>query len=148
MKKHISFFLALMMCVMAIPVGASFDEVYRETEIIHTESGDIEIETILTIHDTPFRASSRTASKSQNIKYDGSTIAKVTLTATFRYDGNSVSVIDTDSSHTTYGGWSYKNEDILTYGGTAKLSAKLSKSNYSNIPFNITLICTADGTIS
>lgn len=148
MKKYISFFLALMMCVMVVPVGASFEEVYRETEVIHTEDGDIEIETVLTIHDSPFRASSRTASKSQNIKYDGSTIAKVTLTATFRYDGSSVSVTDTDSSHTTYDGWTYKNEDILTYGGTAKLSAKLSKLNCSDIPFNIAMICTADGTIS
>lgn len=148
MKKYISLFLALMMWVMVMPVGASYEEIYRETEVIHTEDGDIEIETVLTIYDTPFRASSRTASKSQNIKYDGSTIAKVTLTATFRYDGSSVSVTDTDSSHTTYDGWSYKNEDILTYGGTAKLSAKLTKLNYSDIPFNIAMICTADGTIS
>lgn len=147
MKKYISLFLALMMCVMVMPVGASYEEIYRETEVIHTEDGDIEIETVLTIYDTPFRASSRTASKSQNIKYDGSTIAKVTLTATFRYDGSSVSVTDTDSSHTTYDGWSYKNEDILTYGGTAKLSAKLTKLNYSDIPFNIAMTCAADGTI-
>ena len=148
MKKYMSLFLALMMWVMVMPVGASYEEVYRETEVIHTEDGDIEIETVLTIHDSPLRASSKTASKSQNVKYDGSTIAKVTLTATFRYDGSSVSVTDTDSSYTTYDGWSYKGEKISTSGGTASLSASLTKTLTGTIPVSISMTCTADGTIT
>lgn len=148
MKKYFSLFLALLMFVMAVPTGAVSEEVYRETEVIQTADGNIEVETILTIHDSPFRASSRTASKTQNIKADGTTIAIVTLTAIFRYDGSNVSVTDADSSYTTYDGWSYRNEDILTYGGTAKLSAKLTKTSYANVAVNIAMTCTANGTIS
>lgn len=148
MKKCFSLFLALLMFVMAIPAGAASEEIYRETEIIHTEDGDIEVETVLTIHDSPFRASSKTGSKRQTYTADGTTIAVVTLTATFRYDGSNVSVTDADSSYTLYDGWSYKSENITTSGGTAKLSAKLTKTSYANVAVNMSMTCTADGTIT
>lgn len=136
------------MCFMILPVNAASEEVYRETEIIHTEDGDIEVETVLIIRDSLLRASSRTASKTKTYKSDGSVIGEVTLTATFRYDGSSVSVTDTDSSYDTYDGWSYKSENITTSGGTAKLSAKLTKTSYVDVAVNVSIKCTANGTIS
>ena len=148
MKKYFSIFLAFVMCFMILPANAAFEEVYRDTEIIHTEDGDIEVETVLTIQHSLLRAKARTASKAQTFKADGTTIANVTLTATFQYDGNTVSVTNTDSTYTTYDGWSYKSEKITTSGGTAKLSAKLAKTSYVDVAVNISMTCTVDGTIS
>lgn len=148
MKKYFSLFLAFLMCFMILPVNAVSEEVYRKTEIIHTGDGDIEVETILTIHKSLLRAKSRTATKSQTYKSDGTTIANVSFTATFQYDGSTVSVTDTDSSYSTYDGWSYKSENITTSGGTAKLSAKLTKTSYAGVAANISIKCTANGAIS
>jgi len=148
MKKYISLFLALLIFVMAVPVGAAKSEVSRETEIIHTDSGDIEIETVLTIHNSLFSSGSKTVTKDRSYKYDGTVIAEVSLTATFRYTGTSASVTSSDSSYTTYNGWSYKNESISTSGGTASLSAKLSKLLVGTVPVSISIKCSADGTIS
>jgi len=148
MKKHFSLFLALLVCLMILPVNAASEEVYRETEIIHTENGDIEVETVLTIHNSLLRAKARTASKSQTYKSNGTTIANVTFTATFQYDGNAVSVTDTDSSYSTYDGWSYTSENITTSNGTAKLSSKLTKTSYIGVAVNISITCTPNGAIS
>ena len=149
MKKLLTLFLATLMVIMAVPAGAvSSTEVYRETEIIHTEDGDIEVETILTIHDSLFRANARTASKTKTYTASGNTIAEVTLTATFRYDGSTVSVTNTDSSYSTYDGWSYKNESISTSGGTATLTAKLTKLLHTNVSVSVSMTCTPSGSIS
>lgn len=148
MKKFVSLFLACLMFATILPVSAADEEVYRKTEVIHTENGDMEVETVLVIHDSPLRAKSRTASKTKSFKLDETVIATVTFTATFQYDGSSVSVSNTDSSYHTYDGWSYKNESISKSGGTAKLSAKLTHSAESPISVSISIKCTADGTIS
>lgn len=148
MKKYFSLFLAFLMVATIIPVGATFKEVYRETEIIHTEDGDFEVETVLSIHNSLLRANSRTASKTQSVKQNGTAVAEVTLTATFRYTGSSVSVTDTDSDYTTYNGWSYKNESISTSGGTASLSASLTKLLAGTVPVSISITCTPSGAIS
>lgn len=148
MKKYFSLFLTLLMFTMALPVNASNVETIQETEVIHTESGDIEVETVLTVQDSLFASGSKTATKEQTYKADGEVIAEVSFSATFRYTGISVSVTDTDSSYSTYDGWSYKNESISASGGTASLSAKLTHSLDSPIPVSISIKCTADGTIS
>ena len=148
MKKYVSLFLALLMFTMVLPVGAAQTEAVSETEIIHTEYGDIEVETTLTIYNSLFASGSKTATKEKSYKYDGEVIADVSLTATFRYTGTSVSVTDTDSSHDTYDGWSYENESISTSGGTSELSAKLTNLLETTIPVSISIKCTADGTIS
>ena len=148
MKKYFSLLLAVLVLTMSFPVGATNTKIMRETDIIYTESGNIEVETILTIHDSLFASGSKQATKEKTYKYDGNIIAEVALTATFRYTGNSVSVTDTDSSYDTYEGWSYRNESISTSGGTANLSASLTKLFDGTVPVSISIKCTADGTIS
>lgn len=148
MKKFISLFLACLMCFMVLPVNASSEQVYRESEIIHTEDGDIEVETILTVYPSVARNSTISADKTKNYYADGIKIATVTLSATFGYDWVGSWVDDASSSYSTYDGWSYKNESISTSGSTARLSAKLTKPLYSSHSVSISLKCSADGTVS
>lgn len=148
MKKYISLLLALLMFTMSFPVGAANTETISESEVIHTEIGDIEIETVLTIYDDLFASGTKTATKDQTYKYAGTVIADVSFMATFRYTGSSVSVTDTDSDYTTYNGWSYRNESISTSGGTASLSSSLTKLLAGTVPVSISITCTPSGAIS
>ena len=150
MKKRI-FALAtaiLLVCSMALSVSAVSPEIYQDYEVIHTEEGDFEIETTLTIYPSVARSNTKTADKSQTVKQSGTVVAEVTLSATFGYDGKSAWVEEATGSHTTYEGWSYKSESITTSGNTANLTAKLTKLLNSNLPISISIKCTADGVIS
>lgn len=150
MKKTISVFLAFVLfaSIAVLPVGAAAPTVTREIEVIHTEYGDIEVETALIVYDSLLRYTAKSAKREQTFTHDGSVVATVTLYATFGFDGKTVWVDEASSSHSTSGGWSYKNEDLSTSGGTATLTAELSKFLYPDVPVELTLTCTKDGKIS
>lgn len=139
--------LALLFC-MTIPSVRATSDVYQAVEVIHTEFGDFEVETTTLIYDSMARSNSRRADKIKTVKYDGNTIAEVTLTATFGFDSKTAWVISTSSSHTTYGGWSYGSETIARSGGKATLSAMLSNPQHRSIAVNISLTCSPTGQIS
>lgn len=147
--KKISFLLSLIliMGLMLPPVHAAPD-VYQETSVIHTEFGDIEIETTTIVHDSLFRSSSKSADQVASVKMNGKVIANVTLSATFGYDGKTAWVSSASGSHTTYDGWSYGSETISKSGGTATLSAKVSHLLYGSHSVNISLTCSPTGQIS
>ena len=150
MKKHISVFLALVLLVgtAILPVHAAAPDISPEIEVICTEYGNLEVETTLVVHDSLFRSSTKSADKIQTVKLDGTVIAEVTLSATFSYDGTTARVTSASGSHTTSGGWSYKNESISKSGDTAELTANLTKLLYPTLDVEITLSCTPSGQIS
>ena len=150
MKTRISVLLARAMLVsaMILPAGAAAPEVYRETQVISTEYGEIEVETTLVIYDSFFRSSTKRADKTQTYKYDGTEIATATLSATFGYDGSSSWVESASASHSTSGGWSYGSQSIAKSGGTATLTATLSHAALRPMPVNISMSCTSSGKIS
>ena len=137
----------LLFCMMA-PAALAAPEVYQEVETIHTEFGDLKVTTTTVIHDTFARSSKRTADKTLTVESGDSVIAKITLSATFGYDGSTAWVISASGSHTTYDGWSYNSEKISKSGGTAALSATLSHSKYKSVNTSISLTCSPTGQIS
>lgn len=144
-----SFLLSrVLMAGLMIPSAYAAPDVYQETGVIHTELGDFEIESTTTIYDSILRGSGRRADRSISAKNNGKVIADVTLSVTFGYDGKTAWVSGTDSSHTTYDGWSYGSENISKSGGTATLTATLTHSVYRSIPISTSLTCSPTGQIS
>lgn len=149
MKKKISVVLAaaLLVCAMVLPASAA-QETYCQTETIYTDFGPVEVKTVITVHESLARSSTRSADISRTFTADGTTIAVVTLSATFGYNGSSAWVISSSGSHTTYNGWSYGNESITSSGGTAYLTATLYHLLHRNIAVSISLTCSPTGQIS
>ena len=153
MKKGISIFfvLALLLSIVILPVNAAAPEVQTTTEIIHTEYGDIEVETILVIHNAMLLNDTKSADKIKTYSYQGTLIGEVTLSATFGYDGQTAWVEKTSSSHSTYDGWSYSEEEITTSIGTsakANLTARITKFLFNPINVDFSITCTKDGKLS
>lgn len=148
MKKVFSTILvsALLICAMVLPSSAA-QQTYPKIDTIYTGFGPVEIETTLVIYDS-FRSSNKSADLVREVKYSGKTIAKMTLSATFGYDGKTAWVISASGSHTTYDGWSYGSEKIAKSGGTATLSASLFRSSAGTIPVSVSLTCSPSGQIS
>ena len=76
-------------------------------------------------------------------------IAEIWIDATFRYDGNTVSVVSKSISKCeTYDGWSFKQSSFTSSGGTVTLTGKLTKLLVLNANVNISLTCDKNGNIS
>lgn len=138
MKRLTVFLLAVMLLVCAaIPCAAEapekIDFSYRDTLVISPSFA---------------RTSERTGTKTRTFTYKGDTIAEISLTATFRYNGSSVSVVSKSvSDYTTYNGWSYQQSSLTSSGGTATLTGKLKKG-LLNANVNFSISCDASGNIS
>lgn len=151
MRRFTSIILALVMlaCTMIVPASATEQDICKDVEIIHTAYGDFEVETTLFVYDSPLRSNTKSADKTHTVKYDGAVVAEVTLSASFSYDGTTTAkVVSASSSHSTSNGWSYKSESISKSGGTAKLTAKLTKLLTGEIPISISITCSPSGQIS
>ena len=151
MKRYAIKCLALVCLIsaMALPVGATAEsKVYQSTEFVYMEGyGQVQVDTTLVVQTSLLRASSKSAKKIQTYTYDGSEIATVTLSATFSYGDGKVSVTSASGSASTSGGWSYKSQSVVKSGGTASLTAKLTKLSYRDIPVSISMSCTTAGVI-
>ena len=79
MKKAYSWGLVFLLAVsMALlPVQAVSNE--QKSEVIHTEFGDLEVETTTVIRNTLSRSSSVSVNRTKTIKNSGKVIAEVTL---------------------------------------------------------------------
>lgn len=137
----------LLFCMMA-PAALAAPEVYQEVETIHTEFGDLKVTTTTVIHDTFARSNRKSADRTRTVEAGDSVIAKITLSATFGYDGKTAWVISASGSHTTYDGWSYGSEKIGKSNSTASLSAALDHSYYASISVDISMTCSPTGQIS
>lgn len=148
MKKLSIFFVsAIMLFTMSLPAGA-VQESYRHIDVIDTEFGPVEVESVLIIHQSKERSNTKSADAVQTYKYGGKVIAEVTLSATFGYDGKTAWVTSASGSRTTYDGWSYSGQSISKSGGTATLTATLSHSLHRSISVNVSLTCSPTGQIS
>lgn len=148
MKRMMSLILSILVLasVLILPAGAAAQSA-PSTMVWIEEYGDLQVETILTVYDS-LRSSSRTAEKTKKVYSSGNLIATVTLKATFGYDGSEAWVISASASKSTSGGWSYGGQSIDKDGGTATLTAELSKYPYSDIPVEISMTCSPSGKIS
>lgn len=147
MRKFAALFSLILLIGIMVPPAQATSTTYQDVEIIDTEFGRFEVEITTTVYDLLARSSSRRADKTATVKYENNVIAEVTLSVNFGFDGSSAWVISTSSSHTTYNGWSYGNENITTSGGTATLTATLTKL-FNRAPVNISLTCSPTGQIS
>ena len=100
MKKAYSWGLVFLLAVsMALlPVQAVSNE--QKSEVIHTEFGDLEVETTTVIRNTLSRSSSVSVNRTKTIKNSGKTAW----------------VTSASGSHETYEGWSYSGEKITKSG--------------------------------
>lgn len=144
----LSFALLIGLMIPSIHATSEISDICQEFSTIHTESGDYEIEITTVIYNSATRSNSRSAAKEGEIKYNGKVLARVTLSATFGYDGKTAWVSNASGSHTTYDGWSYLGENISKSGGTATLTAALFKVTEGTVPVNISMTCSPTGQIS
>lgn len=118
---------------------------YQESS---TEDGYTVIDTI-TLCPQLTRSSIRTATRDKSIYLEGSLIAEIAFTATFRFDGTTVFVVSKAVTQTdTYDGWKYKQQSFTSSGGTVTLEAKLTKLLIYNNPLTMSLSCDTDGNIT
>ncbi len=148
MKKVFSTILisSLLICAMVFPTNAA-QQIHPKIDTIYTEFGPVEIKSTLVVYDS-FRSNKKSADLTREVRYNGKTIAEVTLSATFGYDGKTAWVISASGSHTTYDGWSYNSEKISKSGGTATLTASLFKLSAGTIPISFSMTCSPTGQIS
>ena len=94
-KRKLSILLAVGLIAgsLALPSYAATGETVQEVQTIQTQYGEIQVETVLTVRDTALYSKTKSAEKTSTYRYAGSVIAKVTLEATFGYDGDSAWVV-------------------------------------------------------
>lgn len=119
------------------------------TQIIEDPESGVTIIDELIVQDSLTRSSSKTVTRKQTYIRNENTIAVIALTATFSYNGSSVSVTSKYvSQSTTYNGWKFSQTSLSSSGGTATLSGKLTKLLNPNVPISITITCDKNGNIS
>ncbi len=139
--------LTLLVSIMILPTQAVSNDT-PDVEVVHTELGDFEIVTTTIIHDSVARSSSKSADRIREVKYSGKVVAKITLSATFGYDGKTAWVISASGSNNTYDGWKYGSEKISKSGGTASLTGILSHILHGTFSVDMSLTCSPSGQIS
>lgn len=160
MKKLFSWTLAvaLALCI-SIPSFAqeATSQKIQSTSVTTENLGNgLTVETKTTIFNSATAAlaasSTRSATRTKTYKANGSTVATVTLQASFGYDGSSAWVISDSASHSTASGWSYGSESLEADGNTASLSAALTQWSgiipIQTVDVDISLTCSPSGTIS
>ena len=96
-----------------------------------------------------FLLTTKTYTRQETIVIDGTTIAVINLTATFSYDGNTVTVIAKEVTlSNTYNGWEYRQNMLTSNSGTVTLDAKLTKWLILNTNIHMSITCDKDGNIS
>ena len=151
MKKLITILLLSALLInLSISTSALSDEngtvIYlHETG---TKDGYIIIDKVI-LHPQLTRTNTRTATHSKTVYREGILIAEIAYTATFRYDGTTVSVVTKAVTQTdTYNGWNYKQQSFTSSGGTVTLEAKLTKLLILSSSFTMHLSCDTDGNIT
>lgn len=147
MKKIFTVFV--MLFALVTPCFAAEPAVEFEKASCETLSDGTIVETVLTVYKSGARANGRLADCTKTYKdSNGSKMAAVTLYADFGYDGTEAWVRSSYTDVTEYNGWTYGSERISESGGTARLSAKLTKSGKTSKSVSMSLTCSANGTIS
>lgn len=145
-KLSVVCLLAFAMIVTLLPAANAVDG--KVTRVVTMEDlGDgFTVESEIVIYETR-ATSTKSATKQDTYKYSGDTIAVVSLTATFGYNGSSAWMNSKSVTHETYDNWSYSNESLTSSGGTATVTAKL-RSGIKIVAVDTTLSCSATGVLS
>lgn len=148
MKRLILIVLSLILTVSMLPPAMAVE---RETVISRQETvlenGVVVVDTL--VESTSARALGKTAKRTKEVYNNNVLIARITMVASFQYDGTTVSVSSMGvTQKDTYEGWRYVENSLTASGGTATLDAKLTKLLVFNIPVTITITCDANGNLS
>lgn len=150
-KRFISLCLiAVLSLALFIPVHAEFIPEESVSSVIVMGNG-ITVEITLIVHNTSTvsrAASTKTASKTAVYKYNGAEIATIVIDANFGYNGTSSWVNSSSVSKSVASGWTYSGESLTNFGGTATVTATLSKLFTPNVNVNTSITCSPSGTIS
>lgn len=145
--------LALLLCIIIVYNCVSPCSAVDNSEVLYY--GEETLENGILVTDTISETSpnsrnmSRCVTREKKYYDDGALVAEIALTATFRYDGNTVSVVSKSISKCeTYDGWSFKQSSFTSSGGTVTLTGKLSKLLVLNASVKISLTCDENGNIS
>ena len=145
--------LSLLLFVIILFASFSFPAYATEnSQVIYVNETTLEngltIITEITENGVP-RSTDKAYSNTKTIKDGDTIVAIIQISATFRYDGSSVSVIAKGVTRAdTYDGWSYVQNSFTSSGGTVTLDAKITKWLIFNTPFTMTLSCDKNGNIS
>lgn len=149
MKKICTFFLcAFLLFNLCTPCSAASEE-----EVIYCSQTDlgngIICTEVITVSEPQTRSSTKTATTKRTYTYSNETIAVISVTGTFSYNGSTVSVISKSISECeTYDGWSFKQSSFTSSGGTITLDGKLTKLLIFNANLSISLSCDPNGNIT
>ena len=153
MKKTILTFCCLALILTFMPHAAAFEEIETTGTVIYyneelLDNGLTVIDQITDI--TTARSNDKTVERTNTYKDGDTVIAIITIQATFRYDGSTVSVISKNVTRAdTYSGWSYSQKSFTSSGGTVTLSGTLNFLWILNSSsFTMTLSCDKNGNIT
>lgn len=144
--------LSLLLCPVIVLMLITPAHATAQNSVIHTQetvfdNGLTVIDQVIDI--TTSRASDKSYARTKTIKDGDTVVAIITIAATFRYDGTTVSVVSKAVTQSdTYDGWEYVQNSFTSSGGTVTLDAKISKWFIFNAPFTMTLSCDKNGNIS
>lgn len=150
-KRFISLCLvAVLSLALFIPAHAEYIPEESVSSVIVMGNG-ITVEITLIVHNTSTvsrAASTKTASKTAVYKYNGAEIATIVIDASFGYNGTSSWVNSASVSKSVASGWTYSGESLTNFGGTATVTATLSKLFTPNVNVNTSITCSPAGAIS
>lgn len=133
--------LALILCIL-LAVGCSIPASCEEpaNDITFTET---------TVQINPEqRSSTVTAKRERTFLFHADVIATIAITATFQYNGLSVSVVSMSVTQCqTYNGWSFTQTSFTGSGSSVLLKGKLTHPSHSDVDVSISLACDPDGNI-
>ena len=146
-KLSILLFTVLLLTSLISPAFAA-----EESQIIYLEENSLENGlTVITeiTENSVYRSTDKAYTNTKTIKDGETVVAVIAITATFRYDGYTVSVVAKGVTRSdTYNGWNYVQNSFTSSGGTVTLDAKITKWLIFNTPFTMTLSCDKNGKIS
>ena len=149
MKKLITVLFCLMVisiCILPCSAVDNREVIFYAEEVL--ENGIVVVDTI-TENNPISRSMSRSVTREKIYYFNDEVIAEIAITATFRYDTQSVSVVSKSISKCeTYDGWSFKQTSFTSSGGTVSLTGKLTKLLVLNANVSISLTCDENGNIS
>lgn len=148
MKKIVLFFLCIVLPVyLAIPTYAAPSSNVVSIKVTTLENGVVVTEEIIDISSA--RSSEKTYVRRATFAQDGEVMAIIAFTATYRFDGTSVSVVAKTVTQTdTYDGWSFTQKSFTSSGGTVTLTGNLSKWLIFNNSISMSMTCDKNGNVS
>jgi len=147
-KRRICIRISMIAILVAVVVAIANGIWYWRWSNVWYDVQVIKKETAITVYPSLTRNSTIRVEKKAEYTFNDVTIAVITLKVAFDYSGSSAWVVRSSGSNTFYNGWSYSGQSITNSSGKSVLTGKLSKSGTGNVAVDLTLKCSAAGSIS